>query len=105
MRYVVEKLLPCDGRDGHGSVFPWSHPQEADGDKHFRIFWIQLVTGQLFSDESIVRLVAVEAANDIVAIPPRIRPFDIVRETAGIGVTDHIEPMPRLLLAVMRATQ
>ena len=36
------------------------------------------ITGQLFADKLIVRFIAIETANDVIAIPPRIGASEII---------------------------
>src|SRR6185312_10277426 len=52
-----------------------------------------------------VRLITIETAYDVIPITPGVRPLDVVRETARIGIADDVEPLPRLLLAIMSTCQ
>ena len=63
------------------------------------------VAGDLLAEELIVGQVAVERANDPVAIPVRLR-HGIVRGVAArVGVAHHIEPVPAPALAVAGRSQ
>ena len=60
-----------------------------------------LIAGDLFHDELIVRLVGVEGADDVVAIAQGIGIGDILVHAVGVGIASEIEPVPRPALAIM----
>ncbi len=63
--------------------------------KHF-------VAGDLFLDEPVVRFVAIERIDHVIAIAPGVRAVGIEFEAVGIGVAHHIQPFQRPALAVVR---
>ena len=64
----------------------------------------QQVTGDLFDDELVVRLVGVERVDHPVAVEPD-RPLFVLLEPVGIGVARGVEPMTPPPFAVMRRGQ
>src|SRR5205823_9613585 len=62
---------------------------------------LNLVPGELFANELIVRFVGIERANDVVAVFPRVRLRTVALETVGLGEANEIKPMPAPVLAVM----
>ena len=103
MRHVVEELLARDRGDRHARVFPRPGSQISGGDQEFGILLIQFIAGELFQHKPVEGLVGVERTDDIVAIPPGVRPLKVVREPGCICVTDHVEPMLGLAFTVVRA--
>ena len=63
----------------------------------------QAVGGQLLGDELVVRQIAVERPNDVVAVGVGIRKPPLLGEgvALGIGVAGHVEPVPAPALAIM----
>ena len=51
---------------------------------------------------SVVGLVAVEGADDVVAIAPGVGAVRVVLEAVGVGVADDVEPVAAPALAVVR---
>ena len=78
-------------------------PQVSGGDDRVGIVRRDLVAGELFRHEAVVRLVVNETADDVVAIAPGVRPVGVLLEAIGLGVADEVEPLPRHALAVTRA--
>ena len=76
-----------------------SHTIEGRGDAGFGGGIGQQIARQLFACELIKRLVVADALEHIVAIRP-CRKRIIAMKTAGIGVSDGIEPMHRLPLSI-----
>ena len=66
----------------------------------FRVVWIDLVPSQLLHHKPVVRLVAVERLNDVVAVTPRIRAVGVLLVPIRLGIPHQIEPGPSHLLAV-----
>ena len=64
----------------HAGQLPRPHPQEADGDEQLRVGRVDLVAGDLLADEPVVRLVGVEAADDVVAVAPGVAALVVVGE-------------------------
>ena len=63
----------------------------------------RLVAGELLDDEAVVRLVGVERADDVVAVPPGVGPGLVELVAVGVGVAGQVEPVPAPALAVVRA--
>jgi hypothetical protein len=83
-------------------MLPGPHPQKACGDQVLGVVLIEFVARDLFEDEAVVRLVFVEAANDVIAITPGVRSFVIVRASGGVGVARDIQPVPSPAFAITR---
>ncbi len=79
-------------------------PRAAD-EKPSRFIHAERIPGELFHDESVVGLVLVERANDVIAIRPGIRARLVHFEPVDFGEPHHIEPMPRPAFAVARRGQ
>ena len=56
----------------------------------------------MLHEETIVGFVFVEAADDVIAITPCVRPETICLISVGLSVPYQVEPVPRPLLTVMR---
>ena len=83
-------------------VVPQAEAIEAGGDDRLGRDVRQLVAGKLLADELVVRLVVVERADDVVAVPPGVWLRPVALEAVGLGVADQVEPVPRPALAVVR---
>ena len=78
--------------------------QKAGGDNLFlRRVW-QLIARQLLDDELIVRQVAVQRVDHVIAVEPNLAAL-VLFETVGVRVTRGIEPLPAPALAVVRRTE
>src|SRR5947209_3683947 len=60
----------------------------------------ELVAGDLFADQTVVRLVVVEGPDQIVAVVPGLGPQLIDPVAVGVGVADQVEPVLGPSLAV-----
>ena len=80
-------------------------PQIAGARTSIRRVRPNLVAGDLLFDEPVVRLVLVERPDHVIAISPGFRTVAIVLEAAGVGIADHIEPVPAPALAVVRRSK
>ena len=60
----------------------------------------QLVAGELLEQEPIERLVGVESADHVIAIPPGERFGGVALVAVGLGIPDQVEPVPRPAFAV-----
>jgi predicted RNA-binding protein with RPS1 domain len=76
---------------------------EAGRHLRFAIRRIELIAGQLLQDETVVRLVPVEGADDVVAVAPGPEQVVVVLEAFRLGEADHVEPVPGPALAVAGA--
>jgi len=61
---------------------------------------VELVAGDLLPDEQVVRLVAVERVDDVVAVTPRMRHVGVALVAGGVGVAGEVEPVARPAFAV-----
>ena len=59
------------------------------------------VARELFEDELVVGLVAVEGGDDVVAVAPGVAVGDVLVEAVGVGVAGQVEPVPAPALAVL----
>src|SRR5262245_51089151 len=64
--------------------------------------WWQQVTRELLDDELIVRQIAIECIDDIVAIAMCVAHDGIGIAGCGLGISDDVQPMPSPAFAVMR---
>ena len=102
---VIEVLLAGHDRDAHRGVLPGSHAQEAGGDEMVGVAGLELIAGQLFTDELVVGFVGVEAADHVVAVAPGVWSRIVVGETRRVGVAHHVEPVAGHLFAVVGAPE
>ncbi len=63
---------------------------------------VQHVARDLFGDEPAVGLVRVQRADDVIAVGPRIRARLVLVVAVRFAKVDHVEPVPRPALAVLR---
>ena len=80
-----------------------SQPVETGSNQGLLFGGRYLIAGQLFHQETIVRLVVVKRADHVIAITPGIAPVGVVLETIGLGETDNVEPVLSPTLTVARA--
>ena len=97
---VVQAVVIGQQRIGR-LVVPQAEAVIAGGDDAIGRHLVQLVAGQLLADELVVRLVGVERANDVVAIPPDERLGIVALEAVRLGIAHQVEPVPAPVLAVM----
>ena len=83
-------------------VVPGAQPEEPGGNHRIERAVGQLITGELFEDEAVVREVAVECPHDPVAVFPRERLGLIAFVPARFGEADQVQPMPRPAFAKLR---
>ena len=84
---VVEIIVACQRTIGR-FVIPNSQPIKAGGGYGIASLVRQLIAGQLFLDEPVIRLVLVKGANGIVAIFPDEILSAIALVSVGLGKTD-----------------
>ena len=82
-----------------------AHAEEAGRDQAVVGPAVDLVAGNLFDEESIVRFVLIERLDDVVAVPPRIRAMHVVFESGRVGISRDVEPEAAVAFAVMRRRQ
>src|SRR5688572_3478186 len=100
--HIIQKSLACDTGNFHPGQLPWTHAEETGCDEGLRIVREELIARELLEHEPVVRLVAVERPNDVIAVAPCVAARVIVREPARIGIPDDVEPVAGHLFAVMR---
>src|SRR5207244_7209346 len=81
-------------------VVPGSQPREAGGDERLRSGVGELVTGKLFEDEAIVRLVLIERTDDILAIAPHAWLDGVALVAISLGITGQVKPVPAPTFAI-----
>jgi hypothetical protein len=94
-----------------GLIVVDAHAQEAGG--HDRVFpgipgspalfqqrRSHLISGDLLSDEPVVRLVLIEGADHVISVAPRFAFFPVPLVAIALGEPDHIQPVPTPALAV-----
>ena len=59
----------------------------------------------LLLEEAVVRLVVVEALDDVVAVSPGVRLGGVELVAVGLGVADQVQPVPAPALAVARGRE
>ena len=102
---VIQKSLAGDLRDLHARQLPGSHAEEPDSHPHLGGFRIELVAGDLLTDELIVGFVLIEGTDHVVPVSPCIAPREVVRKPGGVGVADDIQPVASPVFSIMRAGQ
>ena len=65
----------------------------------------ELISRDLFGNESIVGFVLVEGTNDVVSIAPSVGALPVVGETGAVSIPCNIEPVATPLLAVVRTRE
>ena len=71
-------------------------------DDRRRIIGPQHITGDLVSQELVIRLVGIDRANHPIAVTPRMVSPLVSLEPMRVGVMSHVEPVPRPTLSIMR---
>src|SRR5438552_2051145 len=85
-------------------------PEESGGYERFldlgrpllrRAVILQLVARYLLAEETVVRLIRIQAADHVIAITPGVRADQVLLQNAfAVGIPGSIEPVPRPPLAV-----
>ena len=79
---------------------------EAGCDDRFEVVRVEFVARELLGQESVVRLVGVEAVNDIVAIAPGVMAHEVHLKAVRVGVSGEVQPMaPPTLPVAWRSEQ
>ena len=89
----------------HVVVIAGAVAAETGGDEALLIRVVDFIARDLLGDETGIRFVVVEAADDVVAVFPRMRAIQVVVRAAGVGVTREIQPVAAPALAVVRALE
>ena len=79
-----------------------TRPQETGGNPTLVGRLAELIAGDLFPDELVIRLVVVERLDDVVSIAPRVGTVAVVLEAARVCIARDIEPVAPPPLAVVR---
>ena len=101
---IVELIVQCEFLIGR-VVVPNPQSIKTRGDQAIRTTVRKFISGQLFPNELVIGLIAVEGANDVVAVPPGVRFSLVGLVTVGLSEAHQIKPMTSPLLAVMRGLQ
>ena len=78
---------------------------EASGDERLFIRAVDFIPGELLSHETGIRLVVVEAANDVITVFPGVRTVEVVVRATGVCIASEIEPVTAPALAVVGALE
>ena len=84
-------------------VIPNAQPIKTCGGNGITGLVGQLIPGKLFLDESIIRLVLVKGANDVVAVLPNEILTAVALVAISLGKAHEVQPMTAPLFAVLRA--
>src|SRR5262249_50900016 len=88
-----------------GIAAHWTETVESSRDEQLVVLRVNLIAGQLLPDESVVRFISVQRADDIIAIAPRPRTVVVVLKALRLGEADDIEPVTAPLRPVVRRGQ
>lgn len=77
--------------------------EEAGGDEGVGVLGVEFVAGELFADETVVALVGVEGADQVIAIAPGVGALGVEFKAIGVGVANYIEPLLRPAFAIALA--
>ena len=100
--HVVERVRAAAGPGRAASVMSGPSRLNPVATQRVGVAGDQLVAGELLHDEAVVGLVRVEAADDVVAVPPGVGPGLVELVAVGVGVAGQVEPVPAPALAVTR---
>ena len=110
--YVVpvqhpSNLLVCRSLPQFGvpHEVPGARSDESGCNSPIRLVWEEDITGNLFLDETAVRLAIVQGANHVVAVRPGIQPGLVFVVSVRVAIVHHIEPVPGPALAIARRSQ
>ena len=93
-------------RDGQLNVpdeIPRAGGDEAERDDAFRLFRVENIARELFLDETRPGLVAVQRADDVIAVRPRGHAKLVLVVAVGFAEVNDIEPVPGPSFAIARA--
>ena len=100
VQVVVERLFLADR-----FIIPDSETVVAGCDDGVGRSRFEFVASQLLLNELRVRLVGVEAVDDVVAVPPRKRLGIIAFVAVAFGVANQVEPMSPPAFSILRRVQ
>ena len=80
-------------------------PAEARRDPRLRTLRPQFVARDLLLHEAVVRLIAIQRIDHVIAIAPGVRPRFVALEALALRVARQVEPVPSPALAVLRRCQ
>ena len=75
---------------------------EAGGRERLGVAGPEFVAGDLLADKTVVRLIVIEGANNVVPVTPRMRAYGIVLKAIGLGEAGEVEPVPPPALTISR---
>ena len=80
---------------------PRAGSEKAGGDNCIPVIRPKGITGDLFLQEPVIRLVGIEGLDDVVAVGPGVGAQFIARKAVRVGVVGDIQPVPGESLAVV----
>ena len=101
---VVERFLALLDEIRGVDVFR-VEAEHAGGDQGVVVVRLELVAGELLADKLVVRQVAVEGADDVVAVFVSVGTETVLFVTFSFAVADDVEPMLCPALAVARRSE
>ena len=99
----VVKIIVARQRTIGRFVIPNTQPVKAGSGYGIAVLIRQLISGKLFLDESVIRLVLVKGANDVVAVFPNEILAAVAFVAISLGKAHEVQPMTAPLFAVLRA--
>ena len=102
---VAIQILKSIDRRGCCAVVVCSCANKTERRNQLGVVRKEHISGQLFSNEAIPRLVAVETFDQIIAKSPCVRPQRIVFESMRVGKMNRVHPVPRPAFAITRRFQ
>src|SRR5262249_20103536 len=77
----------------------------AGNGQRVRVFWSNLVTGELFPDEPVVRLIVIERTDDVIAVAPGLGSIVIAPMSVRLRVSHEVQPVSTPAFAMARTCQ
>ena len=77
-------------------------PEETQGRRQLWLGRVEHIRRELLADEALPRHIAVQRADDVVAVTPSVRAEDVVLEAMRVCEVNRVEPVARPALAVTR---
>ena len=110
--HVVAVEMACDfpigfcfRNFGVSDEVPGSGGDEAEGGDAVDGVWVEGITRDLFFDEAGVGFVAIESADDVVAVGPRVHAGLVFVVAVGFAEVNDIEPVAGPAFAVARGSE
>src|SRR2546422_10291284 len=96
--HVLHFLFASDGalsgvRLAVARLVPWPAHKQTGADDAIAGHGLEHIASDLFLHEAVVRLVVVEALDDVIPVVPRVLAEFVVLEALALGVTRHVQPV------------